>query len=72
MLNVYKPFTIEAIEFTIVSTLKIYLKGPTVDRFCGGQLNSESDEDFSIPIYCEVTSNVVWMQVCIIYAFNCN
>ena len=34
-----------------------------MDRFCGGQLNSESDEDFSIPIYCEVTSNVIWMQV---------
>ena len=39
-----------------------------MDRFCGGQLNSESDEDFSIPIYCEVTSNVIWMQVC----FECN
>ena len=45
-----------------------YIKGPTVDRFCGGQLNTETNKDYSIPIYCEVASNVIWMQVnCILY-----
>ena len=37
--------------------------GATYDRFCGGQLNTESAEEESIPIYTEITSPVIWLQV---------
>ena len=36
--------------------------GISNDRFCGGQLNSESNEEESIPIYSEVKSQIIWLQ----------
>ena len=33
------------------------------DRFCGGYLNVESDEEESIPLYSEVSSQIIWLQV---------
>jgi hypothetical protein len=33
------------------------------DRFCGGQLNVDSNEEESIPVYTEVTSQIIWLQV---------
>ena len=56
----YKPFTKTS---NLTQQSRFPIKGPTIDRFCGGQLNTDTNEDFSIPIYCEVTSNVIWMQV---------
>ena len=32
------------------------------DRFCGGQLNSESNMEESIPLYAEVKSQIFWLQ----------
>ena len=37
--------------------------GISKDRFCGGQLNSESNEEESIPLYSEITSQIVWLQL---------
>ena len=37
--------------------------GPNYDRFCGGYLNVESDEEESIPVYSEVSSQIIWLQV---------
>ena len=36
--------------------------GESHDRFCGGQLNTDSAEDQSIPIYSEITSKIIWLQ----------
>jgi len=33
------------------------------DRFCGGYLNVESDEEESIPLYSEVSSQIIWLQL---------
>ena len=35
------------------------------DRFCGGQLHIESNQDESVPLYSEVNSQIIWLQVCI-------
>lgn len=37
--------------------------GSSNDRFCGGQLNSDSAQDESIPLYTEVTSQIAWLQL---------
>ena len=37
--------------------------GTTHDRFCGGQLNSESNEEESVPLYSEITSQIIWLQL---------
>ena len=37
--------------------------GQSYDRFCGGQLNSESNEEESIPIYSPITSQIIWLQL---------
>jgi len=37
--------------------------GTTHDRFCGGQLNSESNEEKSVPLYSEITSQIIWLQL---------
>ena len=37
--------------------------GPNYDRFCGGYLNVDSDEEESIPLYSEVSSQIIWLQV---------
>ena len=33
------------------------------DRFCGGQLNSESNQDESIPLYTKIGSQIIWLQL---------
>ena len=37
--------------------------GTTHDRFCGGQLNSKSNEEESVPLYSEITSQIIWLQL---------
>ena len=35
------------------------------DRFCGGQLHIESNQDESVPLYSMIASQITWLQVCI-------
>ena len=43
----------------------LWKSGANYDRFCGGYLNIESGEEESIPVYSEVTSQIIWLQVLI-------
>ena len=43
--------------------------GPNYDRFCGGYLNVESDEEESIPVYSEVSSQIIWLQVIVVVIY---
>lgn len=37
--------------------------GLSRDRFCGGHLNIDSNESESIPIYAEIGSQIIWLQL---------
>lgn len=47
-----------------LSLLRFFLlPGRTYDRFCGGALNTDSNEHSGIPIYSRISTQVTWLQV---------